>query len=505
LHTFLLILPGQAAGNDPPAPFLAARFLEHVAYLASDELGGRGVASAGSAKAAAYIIEQLKQSGVKPLLTDGGWYQVFPIGKITGRNVLGVVPGKGELAKEAILVSSHHDHLGTDPVLVKAGKDGIYNGADDNASGCAAMLLVAQALYADRDQLPTSCRAVIFASFDAEEMGLQGSRYYVNHPLWPLDKTAADLNFDMVGRLRGGRLLAADAASNSYLQARLAALAGNCGLKIETRLGGSRRADNASFLDREIPAVHFNTGLHSDYHQVTDESSKIDSAGGARVAWLSYLLLRDAMKEPGHLRYQRVAPEFDIELILRVIFRLGIIPELNAQEGKYPRINGIVPGSIAARYGLQSKDELSAVDATRLERIEDAALAFGRVRFDKGVQLTVLRKGKEIQVRLPPEAFKDFLGPEVKPLGHDRFELVFRYQPNGTPKSVALIGTFNNWNVTSQPMTGPDKEGYYSTRLELKQGTYEYKFVIDGKRRVNDPANIRRTGPEANSLLQLGG
>src|SRR5262249_40923865 len=157
------------------------------------------------------IIKHLKACGVKGLAANEHWYQEFPLGlkgkSITGRNVLGILPGRGPLAKEAIVVSSHHDHLGTDPALVKAGKDGIFNGADDNASGCAALLLVAEALYAERD-IPPSCRSVIFASFDAEERGLAGSRHYVSHPLWPLTSTSANINFDMVGRLNLGTLMA---------------------------------------------------------------------------------------------------------------------------------------------------------------------------------------------------------------------------------------------------------------------------------------------------------
>src|SRR6202035_194577 len=121
--------------------------------------------------------------------------------KVTARNLLAVFPGQGALANEAILVSAHHDHLGIDPALVKAGKDGIFNGADDNASGCAALLLLAQALHAEKARLPSSHRTVIFASFDAEERGLVGSRYYVSHPLWPLNKTTANINLDAVGRL----------------------------------------------------------------------------------------------------------------------------------------------------------------------------------------------------------------------------------------------------------------------------------------------------------------
>lgn len=126
-----------------------------------------------------------------------------------GRNVLGVIRGKGELGNQAVVVSTHHDHIGT--TAVKPGEDGIYNGADDNASGCAALLLIAQALHMDRAHLPASHRTVILASFDAEEEGLIGSRYYVTNPLWPLQRTTANLNFDMIGRLsQASRLLAID-------------------------------------------------------------------------------------------------------------------------------------------------------------------------------------------------------------------------------------------------------------------------------------------------------
>src|SRR5581483_226930 len=169
-------------------------------------------------------------------------------------------------------------------------------------------LLLAEALHADSDRLPASRRTVIFASFDAEERGLVGSRYYATHPLWPLGRTTADLNFDMVGRLNRGTLLALDSLSNQFLAERITTLAVACGLRVETRLGGARRADNASFLDREIPAIQFSTGLHADYHRVTDEASRIDADGGARVAWLGYRVLRETMATPGRLRYSRQPP-----------------------------------------------------------------------------------------------------------------------------------------------------------------------------------------------------
>ena len=96
----------------------------------------------------------------------------------------------------------------------------------------------------------------------------------------------------LVGRLNRGKVVAMDSESSAFLAERILALAPACGLTAETRLNGGRRSDHANFLDRAIPAVHFNSGMHPDYHQVTDEVERIDSEGGARIAWLAYRLLR---------------------------------------------------------------------------------------------------------------------------------------------------------------------------------------------------------------------
>ncbi len=500
----LVLLAGLDSVPRPPAPFTAARFRAHVAYLASDDLAGRDVGSPGNAKAVAYLIRHLKECGAHGLSPGGEWVQPFSQGKLHGHNVLGVIPGSGDLASEAVLVSAHHDHLGVDPELIKAGKDGIYNGADDNASGCAAVLLLAEALHADRDRLPAYRRTVIFASFDAEEKGLAGSRYYVLHPLWPLGHTTADINFDMVGRLDRGGLTALDSLSNPFLAEQIKALGAECGVHVETRLGGARRADNASFLDREIPAVHFNTGMHADYHRVTDEVSKIDAAGGARVSWLAYRLLREVMTRPGKLRYTRPPPQFDVERIIGLIVRLGIIPELNTQSGRYPLIRSVLPGSIAARYGLKAGDEITGIDGSQFHSLQEAGIAFGQIRLRNGVRLSIRRAGKEMDLKLPPAAFKDFTGPPMRSLGNDLYEVEFRFKPSGQPMAVALAGTFNDWQVKAQPMDGPDKQGFYTTRLRLKRGSYEYKYVVDGKIWFADPTNIHTIGPHGNSLLTVG-
>src|SRR6185369_15484232 len=226
LMSLLLLAVGTdtAFGEEPrkleelPAPFTAAEFQKHAAFLASDELEGRFPGSEGSAKAAAYLINAFEAQGLQPLQADRSWFQEFSfplpnyVGVIKARNLFAVFPGRGTLAAEAVIVAAHYDHLGkkvSDKNEEPA--DVIFNGADDNASGVAAMLQVAAALSGQKTFLPSSHRTVIFAAFDAEERGLLGADHYVNHPLWPLKQTAAVINFDSVGRLRMGKVFASDA------------------------------------------------------------------------------------------------------------------------------------------------------------------------------------------------------------------------------------------------------------------------------------------------------
>ena len=291
LHTLILAaVLGQAAAV-PPAPFEGTRFQKHVDFLADDELRGRAPGTEGSKKAAEHIIEQYRLSRLEPLGEDRTFVQEFPWRKKTGRNLVGLFRGEGDLAGQAIVVSAHYDHIGADPKLEQSGKDGIYNGADDNASGVAAMLLIAQALGADARSVSPR-RSVIFIAFDCEERGLVGSRYYAQHPRWPLNETVAVINLDMVGRLRDGQVHAGDAKSSPLLTDKLEELAASHRLTVDTRRSDVG-SDHRVFLGNRIAAFNLTTGSHADRHGVDDESEKINSAGGAQVAWLAHRLLLD--------------------------------------------------------------------------------------------------------------------------------------------------------------------------------------------------------------------
>ncbi|MEM9354351.1 MAG: M28 family peptidase [Planctomycetota bacterium] len=502
----------SAFSADPlPPPFTPGVFRSHVELLASDDLAGRFPGTGGSQEAAEYIVEQLKQAGWQPFGEDGGWVQSFPVelgssvaGMIAGQNILARMPGRGELANEAVIFTAHYDHIGILRADQEFADDFIYNGADDNASGVAVILMIAQA-FADADDLPDSHRTLIFASFDAEEQGLVGARHYVRHPRWPLEKTAAVINFDGVGRLRLGKFFASDAETSPVLAEFVRAAARGRGLVAETNFGGHGRSDHVPFQEQRIPGMHFFTGAHRDYHQLSDEADRLNPRGGALVASIGYHTVRKAATHPGPLEFKELEPKFRMSVILHLIRSMGLIPNVNAQEGRYPEILFVVPGSAASKHGMRSGDKITSLNGMRINRVEDTLVIFPQLTYEDGLRMTVLRGDgdKEIEVSLPAEFFAGLNGPESQPLENGKHAVEFVYRPSAKPESVAVAGSFNNWRPAANPMTA-DEKGVYRATVELAPGVYEYKFVVDGKTWESDPRNLNQTGPYDNSVLSVG-
>jgi hypothetical protein len=227
---------------------------------------------------------------------------------VTDRNVVAKIEGSDpKLKEEAIVISAHHDHDGADGSRV-------FNGADDNGSGTVAVLEIAEAYVTAARQGQRSKRTVLFALWGSEERGLLGSWAWVQHPLWPLEKTVAALNLDMIGRNeevpeRGGRrftgLRPQTSASNANavhimgysFSPELAEAVRRANREIDLMLRMEydnnrsnlvRRSDQWPFLQRGVPSVFFHTGLHPDYHTTGDRPERIEYAKMERIARLVY-------------------------------------------------------------------------------------------------------------------------------------------------------------------------------------------------------------------------
>lgn len=243
-----------------------------VETLASDSLQGRDAGEEGGRKAAAYIVSLLEEWGIEPLLDDG-YLQHFAVKDCEMNNVLAVIPGKSD---EYVVVGAHYDHVG---IGVAIDGDSCYNGADDNASGVSAVLQIARAV---KNVGKTPERGIIFAFWDGEEMGLLGSRHFVENCAF-LSQVSAYMNFDMIGRgpVDNPKHLtyfytASHPVFGDWLKDDMAVH----GFSFipdyrawDNPIGGS---DNAYFAKNGIPIVWYHTEGHPDYHLPSDTADKID-------------------------------------------------------------------------------------------------------------------------------------------------------------------------------------------------------------------------------------
>ena len=285
----------------------------HIGFLASDELQGREAGYLSGRIAGQYIVAYLKTLGLQPLYGDSFFqpfeayrkerqrkarYQVHPDSiallkkevhqKLSLRNVLAKIEGKNP--NEYVIVGAHYDHLGLDPLL---DGDQIYNGADDNASGVAAVLQIARAFLATGVQPE---RTVIFAFWDGEEKGLLGSEYFVQSCSF-VKQIKGYLNFDMIGRNNDESkprhvvyfYTEAHPVFGDWLKNDIK----EYGLKLEPNyrpwdrpVGGS---DNASFAERDIPVIWYHTDGHPDYHLPSDHADRINWEKTVDITKASFL------------------------------------------------------------------------------------------------------------------------------------------------------------------------------------------------------------------------
>lgn len=259
---------------------------KYMQGLASDEMRGRGSATTDELAAAKYIASQLKLLKIEPAGDDGGYLQTVRFQRrqrgaptpvdATTTNAVGILRGSDpNLAKETILLSAHLDHLGIGRAV---NGDDIYNGADDDASGCTAVLELAEALAAG----PKPKRTVVFALFGSEEIGGFGARYFQAHPPVPVESFVANLEFEMIGRPDAAvapHTLWLTGYERSNLGAELAKHGARLVADPHPEQHFFQRSDNYVLATKGIIAHTVSSyGLHSDYHRPSDDLARVDFA-----------------------------------------------------------------------------------------------------------------------------------------------------------------------------------------------------------------------------------
>ncbi|WP_034059237.1 M28 family peptidase [Lacinutrix jangbogonensis] len=259
-----------------------------LTLFASEEFQGRGTGKEGQKKAADYLRNFYKTNGIAPAINDSTYYQTIPAdflpeGIGASENVLAYIKGS-EKPEEVLIISGHLDHLGI--------KDNtIYFGADDNGSGSMAITEIAEAFKLAEQQGHSPKRSVMFLHLTAEEIGLQGSKFYIGNPIFELSKTIANLNIDMVGRVDKKHknnpdylyVIGADRMSQELQDISAKTNEDFTNLELDYKYNSEKdrnryyyRSDHYNFAKQDIPVIFYFNGEHSDYHKPTDTADKIN-------------------------------------------------------------------------------------------------------------------------------------------------------------------------------------------------------------------------------------
>ncbi len=312
----------------------------------------------------------------------------------TVRNVVAVIPGWSD---ETIVVGAHYDHLGLGgkSSLAPDQVGEIHNGADDNASGTAGLLQLAREFAA----APQPRRTLLFVAFAGEELGLLGSRHYVERPALPLDKTVAMINMDMIGRSSGDLLIGGVGTAQEFKPilndlARLSPLR----FRFAETPGGS--SDHQPFAVRGIPVLFFFAGLHGDYHRPSDDWESVDLERSRQILDVVGRTIRRLDQIPGPLKaVDLVGRRTDAAERGRDPAYFGSVPDMR-HEGGGLRFEQIREGSPAALAGVVAGDVLVEFDGKAVDSLHDFTQALALRRPGDEVEVALLRYGQLQRLRV---------------------------------------------------------------------------------------------------------
>lgn len=354
-------------------------------------------------------------------------------------NVVGILEGSDpKLREEVIVVGAHYDHLGRGGHGSRAEREGeIHYGADDNASGTAALLELARLASANR---AAARRTVVFVAFGGEEEGLLGSNHFVNNPPFPLDRTVAMLNMDMVGRLREDKLMVGGVGTAAEWRQMLERANGATEIKVAAAgaepgrvpdgvpvvvaangavvaTAGMRRpfalslnedgygpSDHSSFYGKQVPVLFFFTGTHDDYHRPTDTAERINYEGLAAVASLVGRLLADLQAAERRPAYTTAKVEQTARATGFRVY-LGTVPSYNeSTDGML--LEGVREGSPAAAAGLQAGDRVVRLAGRDVRNVYDYTQALSGMQAGQEYEVEIVRGAERLKLTLTPAARK---------------------------------------------------------------------------------------------------
>lgn len=378
---------------------------EDVTFLSSDALEGRQTGSNGELKAAEYIAERFQNMGLKAQGTNT-YFQTFSFrpktdphqavnytvkdgdSTITGTNVIGFINNKAE---NTVIIGAHYDHLGFGAEgSLHRGEIAIHNGADDNASGVAVLLNLAEKLKSVNTN-----NNYLFITFSGEEMGLLGSNYFVKHPTIDIKKVNYMINMDMVGRLKADSTLAVYGVGTSPILKQTVKV-NNSNFKLVPKESGVGPSDHTSFYNADLPVLHFFTGQHEDYHKPSDDFEKLNYEGMQTIANYIFEIITD-LDNNGKLPFRATKNESDA--VPKFEVGLGVTPDY-LFDGKGMRIDGTRANTPATNAGIQKGDIVVKMGADDILDMMTYMKALSHYKKGDTAKVTVKREEELLTVEV---------------------------------------------------------------------------------------------------------
>ncbi|MDR9419836.1 M28 family peptidase [Gracilimonas sp.] len=409
-----LLLTACSPEEQTSATLTEISFLDvqtHISYLSTDEMKGREAGTAEEAKAANYIADLFREYGLVPAGEEDTYFQNFTVNmsvlenphasegdsaadKRIAKNVAALLQGTGD-SEELVIIGAHYDHLGMGDFgsLSSSEEPKIHNGADDNASGTAGLLELAEYFSENRPQTD-----ILFLAFSGEEMGLLGSQYYVENPTVDLNNALAMINMDMIGRMNNDRLLIFGVATADRWEGMLNE-ANSDSLSLELVPDGTGSSDHTSFYYQDIPVLHYFTDTHADYHRPSDDAEWINAEGQARVLkHVARVVERLDELDKADMEFTE-APGQQRQSMSMDGPTLGVLPDYG-YDGEGFRITGVSGDGPAAKAGLEGGDIIIRIGAIDVEDIYGYMGALNELERGETVEVTVLRDGEELTMQV---------------------------------------------------------------------------------------------------------
>ncbi len=418
-------------------------------------------------------------------------------------NVAGILPGRGALANEIVVLGAHYDHLGYGGEgSTKPNVRAIHPGADDNASGTAGVLYAAAQIASDLKDVKDR-RTIAFTLFSGEERGLAGSGYFVEHPPFAMKNVVAMVNLDMIGALRDEKAIAYGTESAAEWKPLLDKLAPATNLKLTETGDGYGPSDQTSFYAAHVPVLHFFTGAHERYHAPEDKADAVNFAGAARIAALVTQIVDAVGRGESTPHYARVSAAPAMQGDSRGYGAyLGTVPDYSAMElaSGGVLLSDVRAGGPAEKAGIKGKDRIVEIGGTRIENLYDMTYALQDHKPGDTVDVVVIREGQRLTLRTTLGSRRAAPAPAAEPKAAAPAE----QKPQAAPAQPQMPPAMPAAAAAAEPK----KLSFYDNRpgkdFVIKAGK-PFDKVFEGEKHLKDIRQLTFGGENAEAYWSPDG